>query len=117
MLNKLKNKTLVRISADVFMCQQHFTGNGLDYWNLRLLSHGKLIEAFHWGNVEQARINYKENDGIMIIGRWSSKNKERLQILHSHIVTPLAANDELYDPDQPLQLELDFDNIQLIKEA
>lgn len=116
MLNIFKPHTFVRFSADVFQCQQCFTGNGLSYWNLRLLTQGKLIDAFHWDDAEYPMLHYKERDGIMVLGRWNNKRKERLQVLQSRIITSFAANDDIYDPNAPQQLELDFgDDHKLIK--
>lgn len=104
----LKPHTLVCFSADVFMCQQGLTGNGLSYWNLRLLSKGKLIDAFHWDNTELPLLRYKEKDGILVFGRWTTECEQRLQVLQSHIISSFAANDNSYDTNLPQQLEFDF---------
>lgn len=53
-------------------------------------------------------LHYKERDGIMVLGRWANKRRERLQVLQSRIITSFAANDEVYDPNAPVQLKLDF---------
>jgi len=111
MLNIYKPQTLIRFSADVFQCQQRFTGNGVSYWNLRLLTQGSLIDAFHWNDSDDPMLKYNERDGIMVLGRWTNNRKGRLQILKSHIVTSFAANDEIYDLHAPQQLELNFSDM------
>jgi len=108
MLNIFKPHTFVRFTADVYQCQQCFTGNGVSYWNLRLITQGKLIDAYHWDDAEYPMLEYKERDGLMVLGRWTNKRKERLQVLQSRIITSFAANDEAYEPNAPQQLELDF---------
>ena len=110
MLNIFKPHTFVRFSADVFMCQQCFTGNGLSYWNLRLITQGKLVDAFYWDDAEFPILQFKENDGVMIMGRWTTKRKDRLQIIQHRIITPFSANDEIYDTSNSRQIELDFGN-------
>ena len=53
-------------------------------------------------------MEYKTHDGIIVAGRWTTKRKERFQILQSRIITSFAANDDVYDINNPKQLELDF---------
>lgn len=90
------------------MCEQHHLVNGPNYWNLHLLVNGKMIDAFHWDHADYPLLDYKSNDGIIVSGRWTTKRKERFQIIQSHIITSFSANDEAYDPNQPQQLEFDF---------
>lgn len=108
MLNFYKQQTFMRFTADVFMCEQCHTGNGLAYWNLRLLSKGQMIDAFHWDNVESPILTYRERDGILVLGKWNSAQKNRLQVLKSKMICSAAANDDEFDPNAPVQLELDF---------
>ena len=108
MLNFYKPHTLVRFTADVFMCERCRTGSELTYWNLRLLKMGKLIEAFHWDDREYPMLEYKPNDGILVLGRWSSQDKNHFQVIQSKIVTSFAANDDDYHQKNPMQLEFDF---------
>ena len=107
MLNLYKPQHFIRFTADVFMCEQYRTGSGLSYWNLRLLTKGKLIDAFHWDDLEYPMLNYRERDGIVVLGRWNSTQKNRFQVLQSKMWCS-AANDDEFDPDAPHQLEFDF---------
>ena len=118
MLNNFNPHTFVCFSSDVFMAEQHHLVNGPSYWNLRLLVNGQLIDAFHWDRVEYPMLEYKSHDGIIVSGRWTTKRKERFQVLQSRIITSFASNDDIYDLNAPQQLELDFgDNFKLRKEA
>lgn len=108
MLNFYNHQPFTHFTADVFMCEQRHTGNGLIYWNLRLLSEGNLIDAFHWDNQDCPMLNYHEKDGIFVFGHWNTSQKNRFQVLQSKMVTSFAANDDVYDPDEPQQLEFDF---------
>jgi len=108
MLYNFKHYTFIRFTADIFMCEQRKTGDGLRYWNLRLLNQGKLIDAFHWDDAVCPMLQYKEKDGILVLGRWTTKRKERFQVIQSRIVSDIAANDDIYYPEYPIQLELDF---------
>ena len=102
-----KPNTFVRFYADVFMCQQCHTSNKLSYWHLRLLSQGKLIDAFHWDNLKYPMLQYNEKDSIHVVGCWTTKREKRFQVIQSRIVTSFAANDDNYHPEKPLQLEYD----------
>ena len=106
MLNPYKPQIYSQLTADVFMCEMHKTGNGLIFWNLRLLSKGTLVDAFHWDRHESPCLKYQANDTILAYGRWSSKQRNRFQILSSSIMSSTAANDELYDIYEPKQLSL-----------
>ena len=109
MLNPHKSQSYLQLTADVFMCEMRKTGNGLIFWNLRLLSKGSLVDAFHWDRLESPCLKYQANDTIIAYGRWSSKQRNRFQILSSKIVSSTATNDESYDIDEPKQLSLDFE--------
>jgi len=117
MLNIFKPHTFVRFSADVLQCQQRFTGNGISYWNLRLITQGSLIDAFHWNDSDNPMLEYKERDGIMVLGRWTNNRRERFQIQKSCIITSFAANDDIYDINNPKQLELNFGEEQKIRDG
>jgi len=117
MLNIFKLHTFVRFTADVLMCQQCFTGNGLSYWNLRIITQGNLIDAFHWNDSDDPMLEYKERDGIMVLGRWTNNRKDRFQILQTRIITSFAANDDIYDINNPKQLELNFDEAPKLKKG
>lgn len=117
MLKNIKINTLTHFIADVFMCQQCHTANDLSYWNLRLLSQGKLIDAFHWGDSKDSIFHYQNRDGILVLGRWTNQHKELIQILQSHIITRFAANDEFFDQRKPVQLEFDFGDDHLLDEV
>ena len=108
MLNPYKYQSYLQFTADVFMCEMRKTGNGLIFWNLRLLSKGSLIDAFHWDRQEYPCLKYQANDTILAYGRWSSKQRNRFQILSSKIMSSTAANDEYNEADKPKQLSLDF---------
>lgn len=108
--NMLKNntsQTLINFQADIFMCEEHHTASNLRYWMLRLLSQGKLIDAFHWQTLNQPMIKYTERDNILVSGKWTSERQERFQIIRSEMVTLSSANDDIYS-NKPYQLEFDF---------
>ncbi len=117
MLKNIKENALAHFIADVFMCEQCHTANDLSYWNLRLLNQGKLVDAYHWKNSIDPMIHYQNNDGILVLGRWTNQRKERIQILQSHIITRFAANDDIFDQTKPVQLEFDFGDDSLLEEA
>ena len=108
MFIKFKPHTFVRFNADVFMCQQCHTRNNLSYWHLRLLTQGKLIDAFHWDNLKYPMLQYNDKDGVQVVGRWITQREERLQVIQSRVVSSFAANDDAYDLELPSQLEFDF---------
>lgn len=108
MLNNFNPHTFVCFFSDVFMCEQHHLINGPSYWNLRLLVNGKLVDAFQWDRAEYPLLDYKNNDGIIVSGRWTTKRKERFQVIQSRIITSFAVNDEVYDLNKQKQLEFDF---------
>jgi len=91
MLKLYRNQQLNCFTAEVFMCQHHTTGNGLGYWNLRLLCEGTMIDAFHWDRTEYPNRGYRENDWVLVGGRWITKSKKRFQIIQSTVVMRIAA--------------------------
>ena len=96
MLNIYKYNALINFSADVFMCEKHLAKNGLNCWELRLLVHGKLIDAYHWHSISDTRTNYREKDTVLVVGNWATKHKQRFQIIRSEVISYLPANDELF---------------------
>lgn len=96
-----KSQIFLRLHADVFMCERRKTGSGLVFWNLRLLSDGQLVDGFHWENKQYPQLLYRAGDSITVFGRWSSPQKKRLQVLWSSIGSSHAANDDLYDTNEP----------------
>jgi len=107
MLRNNKTNTLINFQADIFMCEEHHTANNLRYWILRLLSQGKLIDAFHWQKLNQSMFKYTERDNILVAGKWTTERQERFQIIRSEMVTRSSANDDIYS-NKPYQLEFDF---------
>jgi len=107
MLNINKSNLLTNLSADVFMCEEHHTASGLCYWTLRLLIHGKLVDAFHWQPTDHPTVKYNERDSILVIGNWTTTRKECFHIIHSMMITS-SSNDEEFYSNQPYQLEFDF---------
>jgi len=115
--NMLKNNklhTLINFQADIFMCEEHNTASNLRYCILRLLSKGKLIDAFHWQTLNKPMIKYTERDNILVSGKWTSERQGRFQIIRSQIVTRKAANEDIYS-QTPHQFEFDFGDINLQK--
>lgn len=106
MLNLYRNHLLKSFAAEVFMCQHSTTGSGLGYWDLRLLCGGTMIDAFHWDKAGLPIMEYKENDWVMVGGRWTSKAKARFQIIRSTTAMRVAANDPIYIHQK--QLEFNF---------
>ena len=68
MLNNNKVNTLAHFIADILTCEQCHTANDLSYWNLRLVTNGTLIDAFHWETAEYP-LQYENRDGILVLGR------------------------------------------------
>ena len=67
-----------------------------------------IIDAYHWDKLDSPILRYRNNDSINAFGRWSTKQRNRLQVISSQIVSSTAANDDRYFKDEPEQLELDF---------
>lgn len=97
MLNRYRKQFLITFTADVFMCQHCTTGGNIGYWNLRLLREGTLIDAFHWDKDGWPIVDYKENDEVLVGGRWTTKAKSCFQVIQSSVVTRAAANDPEYE--------------------
>ena len=106
MLNRYRNQLLVSFYAQVFMCQHRATASGLGYWNLRLLAGGTMIEAFHWDKAGWPARTYRDNDELLVGGRWTTKAKTRFQILELQLMMRNAANDDCYSTHEQLVLDL-----------
>lgn len=107
MLKIIQSKEITCFIADIFMCEKRHTANDLRYWNLRLITNGNLIDAFHWEDPKH-QLEYKNRDGLQVFGRWTNQRKDRVQILRSRLITTCAANDDVYRQDDQIQLEMDF---------
>lgn len=105
MLNIYKYNNLINFSADVFMCEKQQSSNGLNCWNLRLLVHGQLIDAYHWHPISNDTINYKEKDTVLVVGNWATKHKVRFQIIRSEVISYLPANDDIFYKDDSRTLK------------
>jgi len=114
MLKNNKSHTITNFQADIFMCEEHNTASNLRYCILRLLSQGKLIDAFHWQTLNKPMIKYTERDNILVSGKWTSERQERFQIIRSQILTHKAANEDTYS-QTPHQFEFDFSDANLQK--
>lgn len=106
MLNRYRDQQLISFYAQVFMCQHGNTRGGLGYWNLRLLCEGVMIDAFHWDNAGWPAREYKANDELLVVGRWTTKSKDRFQVVQSELVMRDAANDQYYSNQEQLELDL-----------
>lgn len=110
MSKNIEYNAIKYLIADIFMCEKRRTANDLSYWNLRLITNGKLIEAFHWEDPRHP-LQYRHRDGVHVTGRWTNLRKDRIQILRSQLITTCAANYDSYCQDQHIQLEMDFDDV------
>lgn len=106
MLNYYQQPYLRSFSADVFMCEHHQTASGLGYWLLRLLTQNTLIDAYHWDKEDWPIVEYKDNDTVLVGGRWTTQNKARFQVMNAQILTRTAANDASFTDIH--QLEFNF---------
>lgn len=110
MLKTYKYNALINFSAEVFMCDHHQANNGLNCWELRLLVHGKLIDAYHWHSINETKTNYREKDTVLVVGNWATKHKLRFQIIRAEVISYLPANDELFFKDKMPPLTSTFTN-------
>lgn len=109
MLKIYKYNNLINFSAEVFMCEKHQANNGLNCWNLRLLVHGKLIDAYHWCPAQEHKINYREKDTVLVVGNWATRHKQRFQIIRAEVISYLPANDEFFLCNESHQTKLILD--------
>ncbi len=99
-----EKKPLVTFEADVFMCSHSVTGAGLGFWELRLLTQDGMVEAFHWDAGPGLVRPYRENQHVVVSGRWVTPQKLRLQVVTGFLAPRCAAN----DPD-PIEIHTVFD--------
>ena len=100
MLKIYKYNNLINFSAEIFMLNKNMARNGLNCWDLRLLSQGELIDAYHWQSTSEAQTQYKENDIVLVVGNWATRHKKRFQIIRSEIVSLYAANEERFNKEK-----------------
>jgi len=95
----LSTQLLFDFEADVFMCDQHTSNNDTVYWDLRLLSKGKLIEV---RVPQQLAFDFYNDDSCHFIAQWNDDKKEALTIINAQIYH----RDQVNELDEAVQLEL-----------
>ena len=103
MLKIYKYNNLINVSAEVFMSEHHQANNGLNYWELRLLTQGQLIDAYHWYSAREHKINYRNKDAVLVVGNWATRHKQCFQIIKAEVISYHPANDDNFHESEPPQ--------------
>jgi len=95
------------LSARVVMCEYHCAKKE-GYWKLQLAVDDDLVEAFHKDSIVQSKMSYHVSDEVRVSGCWISSCKACFIITDSELISSVAVNDDKFEQDEWVQIEMDF---------